>query len=297
MIGPDALSRVTAQAVVPEQVLPYVQAVADSKPRIAGDCVGYLSEGTFVLVGYPLQDPLDEKAVRRSLEVVMRMPGLRKVIFIGPCDPPGISGVLSGARDAYYALPIPPPPPGQKLRNLLKRATREVSIERGGLPDHEHLAMIQDFLASHPVSPETRHIFSRLTRYLEISPTSLLLSGRLVNGRLAGFVVGEYASLTTAFFMFSFRNPELAPPGTSDLLLSGLLDEALKRGQVQMNMGLGINRGIRFFKEKWGAFPYLPHVQASWEPFSPGPIRRLLGYFRLGAAQKLVSSPGIRQDS
>ena len=87
--------------------------------------------------------------------------------------------------------------------------------------------------------------------------------------------MGEFASLATAFFMFCFRNADFAPPGSADLVLSGLLYEALQRGHTCMNLGLGVSAGIRFFKHKWGADPFLPYVEASWELKPRGIISRL----------------------
>jgi hypothetical protein len=91
--------------------------------------------------------------------------------------------------------------------------------------------------------------------------------------------VGEFSSLHTAFFMFSFRDLRSAPPGGTDLLLSGLLDEAAHRGHRRMNLGLGINEGIRFFKGKWGPVSFLPYVQVTWEPRPPGLFSHLRGLF------------------
>jgi hypothetical protein len=92
--------------------------------------------------------------------------------------------------------------------------------------------------------------------------------------------VGEFAALSTAFFMFCFRDPRLAPPGSADLALSGLLQEARQRGQARMNLGLGVSDGIRFFKRKWGAEPFLPYVETSWQLASAGVLSRLRGMLR-----------------
>ena len=54
----------------------------------------------------------------------------------------------------------------------------------------------------------------------------------------AAFAVGEFGSRHTAFYMFSFRDPDLAPPGAADLLLARLLEEAGGRGQALLNLGL-----------------------------------------------------------
>ena len=280
MIGPDRLTRVTADAVVPEQVVAYVSAVAGSRPRMVGPCIGYDSEGEFVLVGYPLHDPRDEGAMAEAVEQALRIPGLRRVTVIGPARPASAPAGSRVEEDWYYALPVPPPEPAQKLRNLLRRASRDLAVERGSPWGEDHLNLVRRYLDERPLAAGTRHIFARLSGYLAASPGSLLLSARLADGRLAAFAVGEFASLHTALFMFCFRDARLAPPGSSDLLLSGLLEEAGRRGHRRMNLGLGVNAGIRFFKRKWGAVDFLPFVQVTWEPRSPGPFSRLRGLFR-----------------
>jgi hypothetical protein len=97
---------------------------------------------------------------------------------------------------------------------------------------------------------------------------------------LAALSVGEYASLTTAFYMFSFRDPGIAPPGAADLVLAQLMKEAGERGHTRVNLGLAVDEGIGFFKRKWGAVPFLPYVQTTWEPASRGIPKVLTGLLR-----------------
>ncbi len=279
MIAPDQLARVTAQADTPEQVIPYVCAVSDLKPRMLGPCVGYVGEGEVVLVGYPLHDPKDTGAMAEAVSLSLRLSGLRRITVIGPARPPQAPESAAVEEDWYYSLPVPASLPGQKLRNLLRRAGRDLTIERGGPWGEEHMALVRRYLDERPLAAGTRHIYTKLPRYLVESSGSLLLSARLADGRLAAFSVGEYAGLRTAFYMFAFRDPQVAPPGTTDLLLSGLLDEAGERGQILMNLGLGVNEGVGFFKRKWGAVPFLPYVQATWETTSPGVSSILRGLF------------------
>ena len=275
MIGPDRLGWVTAGAAVPEQVVAYVAAVAGSRPRMTADCVGYASDGTLVLVGYPLHDPRDTKAMAAAVDQALKMPGLERITVIGPARPSQAPEKAVVAQDSYYALPVPAPPPGQKLRNLLNRARRELSIVQGRRLENDHTALVQRYLDERRLAAGTRHIFGQLPRYIEASAGSLVVTGRLADGRLAAFAVGEFAPLATAFFMFCFRDPEVAPPGSADLVLSGLLEEAHQRGQTRMNLGLGVNAGIGFFKRKWSAEPFLPFVEVSWEVTPRGFISKL----------------------
>jgi hypothetical protein len=277
---PDLLARVTAEAAVPEQVVPFVCAVGGLTPRMVGSCVFFSAEGEGVLVGYPLHDPLDLSAMSQAVDLALAAPGLKRITVLGPARPAQAPKGADMEEDWYYALPLPPPAPGQKLKNLLRRAGRELIVEESRLWEDEHAALIRRYLDERLLSPGTRHIFRELPRYLASSEGSLLLSARLPDGRLAAFAVGEFAALRTAFFMFCFRAEGLAPPGSADLLLSGLLERASERGHVRMNLGLGVNEGIRFFKRKWGASPFLPYVQTSWTVGSPGVLSRLARFLK-----------------
>lgn len=279
MIVPGQFAGVTAQAQTPEQVIPYVCAVSELKPRMLGPCVGYEREGEVVLVGYPLHDPKDAGAMAEAVSLALRLPGLRRITVIGPARPPQAPESAAIEEDWYYSLPVPAPAPGQKTRNLLRRAGRELTVERGGSWGEDHTALVRRYLNGRPLAAGIRHIYKRLPRYLAESSSSVLVSARLADGRLAAFSVGEYAGLAMAFYMFSFRDPGIAPPGATDLLLSQLLEAASERGHTKMNLGLSVNEGISFFKRKWGAVPFLPYVQATWEITSPGVFSILRGFF------------------
>jgi len=47
--------------------------------------------------------------------------------------------------------------------------------------------------------------------------------------------------------------------GSSDLLFQEMAEPAWKKGKAALDLGLGLNAGIRRFKEKWGGEPFLPH--------------------------------------
>jgi hypothetical protein len=232
-----------------------------------------------VLVGYPLHDPFDGTAMAAAVDQALQTPGLERITVIGPVRPPQASATSETAEDHYYALPLPVPAAGQKLKNLLRRAGRDVRLVAGRSFENDHAALVQRYLDKRTLAAGTRQIFRQLTSYVETSVGSLIVSARRPDGRLAAFAVGEFGSLSTAFFMFCFRDPDLAPPGSADLTLSGLLQEARQRGQTCMNLGLGVSDGIRFFKRKWGAELFLPYIETSWRPAAPRLFSRLRGLF------------------
>ncbi len=293
MLGPDRLDHVAANAVVPEQLVCYVRAVAGSTPRLFDTCLGYETPDDLVLIGYPLYDPpqslLDEKALSRSVDLALEASPAPKITVLAPTRPKQAPAVATGAAssedsskntwDAYLTLPIPPPAPKQKLRNQLRRAGREVVLGQGRALDKDHLALIDRYLEYRDLEPGTRLIFRMIPDYIQSCSGALVVSAWLNRSddppRLAGFTLGDFTSLSTAFYMFAFRDPDLAPPGTADLLLHALLQEGEKRGQIRMNLGLGINPAIRYFKQKWGAEVFLPCVETSWERRPKGWLSRM----------------------
>jgi hypothetical protein len=264
VIGPDNFAGVSAAAAVPEQVVAYVTAVAGSRPRTIGRCIGYQSDTDLVLVGYPLHDPGDKRAMADAVDEALEIPDLSRITVIGPAAPPQAPALSVVSEDHYSFLPVPPPPAGQKLRNMLRRARREIVVEKTRLWEEEHTVLVRRYLKERSFDPGTAHIFRNIPRYLTASPGSLMFAARK-SGRLVALAVGEFTSFSTAFFMFCFRNPAEAPPGSTDLLLSALLEEAGVRGHMRMNLGLQINPGIRFFKSKWGESTKLPYVEVSWD--------------------------------
>lgn len=275
MLRPDSFARVSAAAVVPEQIIAYVRAVSGSRPRLIHSCIAYQTGTELVLVGYPLYDPTDETAMAAAVDEALTLPELSRLTVIGPARPPQAPVETRFGEDCYSLLPLPPSSPGQKLRNMLRRAARELTVQSGRTWGEEHQTLVDQYLASRSFDPGTIHIFRHIPGYLAASTGSLLFSARTSDGRLAALVVGEFASLETAFFMFCFRDPLTAPPGSTDLLLSALVDEAVSRGHARLNLGLGIKEGVRFFKRKWGESTELPCFQGTWGIEPPGLARQL----------------------
>jgi hypothetical protein len=283
--GPD-IDDPAAEAAVPEQVAAYVCTVGGARPCRLGACVAYRSDGHLVLVGYPLHAPRDESAMSAAVAQALALPGLRRITVIGPARPPQAPAGAPEVRDEHVGLPVPPPAVRQKLRSLLRRATREVTVAQGREFGPDHAALVGRYLKERTFDDGTRYIFGRIGDYLRASATARVESARLADGRLAAFAVGEFASRHTGFFMFSFRDSHLAPPGSADLLLAHLLAEARSRGQTRMNLGLGVNAGIAFFKRKWGAEPFLPYVEVSWDIAAPPLMTRLGRLLGMGARRK-----------
>ncbi|MDR2696297.1 MAG: SPASM domain-containing protein [Deltaproteobacteria bacterium] len=267
-----AFSHITAQALVPEQLVSYVTAVAGSRPVLCGGCVAYDYGEQRTLIAYapgslPGEDAgAAEAAMNAAVRAALADGGCTALTVLGPARPAAAPPDAAIREDAYFFLPLPLPPgeAGQKLRNMLRRGSRECSVTEERWQE-EHTALVGNYLDSRPLEAGMRHIYGRIPAYLASSPEAVLFAARDASSRLLACAVGDFSGLSAAFYMFAFRRPD-CPPGVADVLLHAIACRAAERGHQHLNLGLGVNKGIAAFKRKWGASLRLPCVQSSWNP-------------------------------
>ena len=284
-------SHVSAGALVPEQLVHYVRAVTGRAPVLCGNHIAYIHERHAVLVAYPGMGATScedggtlcwdwtacaPEKERRPANAVPSLAAALKILrrrcsevtVLAPFRPAEAPRNATASHDCYWQTGLPPRESGGKLRNTLHRAARDVQVTEDAWSS-EHDALVRRYLDARPLRAGSRSIYASLPSYAALAgdatqgPKVCLLSARSGDGRLAGFTLGDLSGLHTAFYMFAFRHDN-APPGTADLLLSHLMDRAAGLGLERMNLGLGINNGISFFKKKWGAAPLAPCVETSW---------------------------------
>jgi MoaA/NifB/PqqE/SkfB family radical SAM enzyme len=265
-----SFSHITAQALVPEQLVGYVTAVGQSQPVLCGECIAYDYKDQRTLIAYapgalPGEDALAAEAVMNAaVKAALADGACTALTVLGPARPATAPPEAASREDAYSFLLLPKKEMGQNLRNMLRRGSRECVVAEEQWND-EHAALARSYLDSRPLEAGMRHIFGRIPDYLASSPDAALFAARDAASRLIALAVGDYSSLTTAFYMFAFRRGD-CPPGVADVLLHALVGRADERGHQCVNLGLGVNKGIAAFKDKWGAALRLPCVQTSWNP-------------------------------
>ncbi|GAB4535655.1 MAG: hypothetical protein Kow0063_20190 [Anaerolineae bacterium] len=259
MITPAQLACLKERAYVPEHLPGYVTAISGMEPFLFGDYLVYAGEGRMTLVGYPLSEEFDEDRMMEALEQATARfePGV--VSLTAPLIPASMTGCVETSSDVYYRLDLTTLSLSQKLRNMLSRAGRAVSVSRGQVFGREHQRLVREFLETHRLDEATRFIFDRIHEYVK-SKTAWLFEARNARGELVAFDVAEFGASHYAFYMFNFRSEKRYVPGASDLLLSHVIEQARAEGKRYINLGLGINPGVTFFKTKWGGMPFLPHT-------------------------------------
>ena len=263
-------------AYVPEHIPHYVIAISQTEPFLFGDYLAYGKNDRLIFVGYPLKEPFEENQMRNALEKATKRFKPESVSLIAPSIPSSLNDCIHPPSDHYYRLELSALSISQKLRNMLKRAGGELSVEKNKNFDEGHRKMVEEFLKTHPVDEATRFIFQRINKYLSSSKNAWIFDAKTSRRKLVAFDIAEFKPRDYAIYMFNFRSNALYVPGASDLLLSEVIQQAKTEGKKYVNLGLGINPGVTFFKKKWGGEIFLPYAFCLYHPSRKENLETLL---------------------
>jgi len=260
MITAADQTHIYAHAYMPEHLPAYVTAVSGAEPYLFSAYVGYKKDDLLVFIGYPLGEDFEEKRMKKALDRATDKLKPAHVALIAPfataCEDRGHHEITS---DAYYRLEVGSLHVPQNARNMINRASKLLVVETERECGEEHPRLISEFLEARHLSDQTKYIFSRIPAYAKASETAVVLNARNRDGTLVGFDIAEFGAKEYSFYMFNFASKKLYVPGASDLLLDRLIQLSRDKGKRFINLGLGINKGVTFFKTKWGGVPFLPY--------------------------------------
>jgi hypothetical protein len=95
--------------------------------------------------------------------------------------------------------------------------------------------------------------------YVSNSPTACVLNARDKKGKLSAFYVIELGAKHFSTYVLGTHSKKHYVPHASDLLFLEMIKLSREHRKNTIDLGLGVNQGIRRFKEKWGGVPFLPY--------------------------------------
>lgn len=266
------IAKIQANALVPEHLPGYVQTVAGLEAHTCGDGILYAGGDVGILALYSLDSEKLDVRINQAVAEAFKKYKIKTITVLSsiqaPCTVKNVISAAGAINDNYWMVELPAGP-GPKTFNMLRSAANKLNITpESWQPEHDRL--INEFCekkkaGATPFSEETAFIYKQLKNYVASSENVILFCARSKDdNKLIACAIGDYTSLTTAFYMFAFSGCRIIA-GAADLTLDAVLKEAEKRGFTQVNLGLGINPGIEFFKKKWGAKKWFPHVETTWQ--------------------------------
>jgi hypothetical protein len=258
MLTPAERRLVYENAYLPEHILDYVEAVSGAEPHLQNHHLCFHRNRHLLFIGYPLIDR--SASTPEAYESACKRFRPETVAIIAPeiWLPPNT--FEDRADDCYFRLDLPLGSPNPEVAYMVRRAERELRVTPGKF-NKQHSNLIKAFLSERDLSREQRDVYLAIPRYLARSKTAHLIEARQ-GDRLIAFSIFETGSAHYAFYLFTLRMKKNPVPGASDLLFLEMVRAAEQEGKTAVNLGLGINKGIRRFKEKWGGFSFLPCASA-----------------------------------
>ncbi len=282
MIQPAEEKAILDRAYVPEHIVRLMTLISGGEPFLIGEHLCLAKDDWAILVGYALDGNFTGQALEKAVESVLTRFRPRHLWFIAPEVPPSLARTCREREsDRYYKLDLQGFEVKEKLRRILQRASRDLAVEKGREILKLHQELIAEFLEREKPNLRVKRLFLSMAEYVTRSETAVVLTARDKDRNVSAFYVVELAAKDFGTYLVGCHSKTHYVLGASDLLFLEMVNLARERGKTYLHLGLGVNEGIRRFKEKWGGVPYLTYefCERSGERRQP-PLPPELGLWR-----------------
>jgi hypothetical protein len=258
MLNTEERRLVYEHAYLPEHLPDYVEAVSGAEAHLLDDHLCFKRNDHLIFIGYPLKNK--KRNTQKAYEAACRRFRPATIAIIAPKIWLPLDTYEAQPEDSYYRLELPLVSIDAEVAYMVRRAGRDLCVKKGVF-DKEHKRLVKRFISGRQLSREQKEIYKGISAYLKRSSSALLLEARKGDD-LVAFNIVDMGSADYAFYLFNIRSVKANVPGASDLLFHEMVAKARDEGKKALNLGLGIHPGVRRFKEKWGAKPFLTHASA-----------------------------------
>ena len=260
MLTPEQETYILTHAYVPEHIVVLMTSLSGGEPFLIDDYFCCCKDDWVIFIGYPLQDEFVFDQFQVVLEKVNKKFRSERISLIAPELPQRLGErCREKDSDTYYTLNTRHPVIGSAVKRNLRKAGRRLAVERAVHMGDAHHQLMQEFIER--VSPPLRvkELFFKLPQYVASARHAFVLNAWDSKQTLAAFYVIDLAARDFASYIIGCYSKNNYVLGASDLLLSELIKMSSEYGKGYIHLGLGVNSGIRRFKEKWGARPTLSY--------------------------------------
>jgi hypothetical protein len=258
MISPEDEAYILERAFVPEHILNLMVPISKGEPFLEEEHLVFVKDNWLILVGYPLEGNFSQERCERVLKQAVETFRPEYLWFIGPEIPPSLQGSCKERQtDQYYKFDLNRTKLKPSLQRVTDKASKELIVERGHSISKEHEALISELLKREKLPPRLRELYRAMPDYVAHSSTACVLNARDKNGKLCAFFVVELGAKNFSTYVLGCHSKKHYVSHASDLLFLEMIKLTREHGKNTINLGLGVNEGIRRFKEKWGGIPFL----------------------------------------
>jgi hypothetical protein len=258
MITPDEKAYILTRAYVPEHIVSLMTLISKGDPFLIEDYLCFSKDNWLILVGYPLERNFSQERCERILEQAVDAFRPEVLWFIGPETPSSLMGSCKERQtDHYFTLDIEQTRLKPSLQRAANKASEKLIIGRGRSISKEHQVLISELLNREKLPDRVRELYRAMPEYVGRSSSAWTIDARDNTGFLCAFSVIDLGAKNFSAYILGSHSKMHYVPHVSDRLFLEMIHLTREHGKRTINLGLGVNEGIRRFKEKWDGTPSL----------------------------------------
>jgi hypothetical protein len=281
MMTPAEEAYTLDKAYVPEHIVRLMKAISEAEAFLIEDHLTFAKDHWLIVVGYPLDREFSMDRCEEIVSINLRRFEPETLWFIGPQVPVSLlDSCTERGSDQYYQLELHHTKVKTSLLNVAEKAGQALSVERTRKFSRENEKLVSELLEREKLPPRIKGLYQAMPRYIAQCASAWVLNAWDHRKRLSAFIVVDLAAKHFVTYMLGSHSKKHYVPHASDLLFVEMIKLARESGKNTIHLGLGVNEGIRRFKEKWGGLPYLQYefCEVSREPArAVSLVRTLLG--------------------
>jgi hypothetical protein len=247
---------ILSHAYVPEHVVGLITSLSAGEPFLIDDYFCCRMDDWVIFIGYPLNDRFDPTHFETVLEKIKTRFKPGRISLIAPALPERyVSNCQESDSDYYYVLDPRSPVIRSPVKRNLKKAAQRLSVECAAHMGEAHQGLMHEFVRNAAPPDRVKNLLFRMPHYVDESSECFVLNAWCSYDVLSAFYVIDFAAADFANYIIGCYSKQNYVLGASDLLLMELIKASQEKGKRYIHLGLGVNAGIRRFKEKWGAKP------------------------------------------
>ena len=271
MISSDEEQYILSKAYVPEHIVGLMTSISEAEAFFMDGFIYYVKDRWASVVGYPLAEEFSLPHFEEFLRALMRSVSCTTWWIIAPQLPETfVRASTEKEFDEYYTISLDDFTVKKGLQKKVEEARKKIQFERSQKFTQEHKRLVEEFIGRETFNDRVKELYMSMPRYMGHNRTALTLNARAEDGRLIAFYILELGAEQFAAYIIGCHSKRHYIPHASDLLFYEMLHIAKEEGKDSVNLGLGVNSGIRRFKKKWGGIPSLSYQFCEYVPNRPG---------------------------
>jgi hypothetical protein len=256
MITSEEEKYILTKAYIPEHIVGLMTRVSAGEPFLIEHYFCCRKDDWIIVVGYPLRHDFVMNEFETVINKIIKTFRPKYASLIAPELPPSLAtSCRERESDHYYTLDINNTYIRSPLRRIVKKATENLTVERSTRLREAHNELTQEFIERARPPVRIRQLFSKMPQYVGHSGNSVVLNAWDKRSNLAAFYIVDLAAKDFSTYVIGCHSKKNYVLGASDLLFFEMIKMSTEYDKNYIHLGLGVNKGIRQFKEKWGGKP------------------------------------------